>query len=75
MRKFLLTLGFGLLVAGTAFAGGGVVDDMPQQQMAPQGKVIVVQPAGGGWVIPVAVAAVGALGVVAAAIVTNRQRG
>ncbi len=40
MRKFLLTLGFGLLVAGTAFSGGGGnFDDMQQQQMS--GKIVV----------------------------------
>ena len=47
MMKILLTLGFGLLVAGAAFAGGGDYNDMPQQQVAmPQTKVVVVQPEG-----------------------------
>jgi len=43
MMKILLTLGFGLLVAGAAFAGGGDFNDMSRQQMSmPQTKVVVV---------------------------------
>jgi len=41
--KLLLTLGFGLLVAGAVFAGGGDFNDMPQQQMS--GKIVVNVPA------------------------------
>jgi hypothetical protein len=44
MRKLLVVIGFSLLVAGASLAGGGNFDDMPQQQMAPQGKVVVVAP-------------------------------
>jgi hypothetical protein len=66
-----------LFLAPAAFAGGGL-DDIPQQQMAPQTKVVVVQPDTGsdnGWVVPVAVAALGVVGVVGAAYVTNRRKG
>jgi len=76
MRTFLAAAVLALFLAPAAFAGnaGG---DQQQQQMAPQTKVVVIQPDGGGssWVIPVSVAAVGALGVLGAAIVTNRRKG
>ncbi len=44
MKKLLLALGFSLLVAGSAFAGGPSGDEPMQQQMAPQGKIVVNLP-------------------------------
>ncbi len=75
MRTFLAAAVLALFLAPAAFAGNAGGDQ--QQQMAPQTKVVVIQPDGGGsnWVIPVSVAAVGALGVLGAAIVTNRRKG
>ena len=73
MIKILLTLGFGLLVAGAAFAGGGDFNDMPQQQMS--GKIIVNvdTPPRDNTALYVA-AAVGAGGVIIAALIGARKR-
>lgn len=74
MRKFLAAAVLALFLAPAAFAGqaGG---DMPQQQMAPPVVVVPTNTGNGNsnWVVPVTVAALGALGVVGAAYVSRRK--
>ena len=75
MRKALLVFVFGLVVAGTALAGGGDFNDIPQQHAAPETKIILVPNNGGNsytWVAPVAVSVVTAVGVIIAAIVRRK---
>lgn len=64
MRKLLLALLLSLFLGtGVALAGGGY-DVSPQQQSAPQGKIVVNVPDNGNdWVGP----AIGAVGAIAAA--------
>jgi hypothetical protein len=75
MRTFLAAAVLALFLAPAAFAGNA--GDSPQQQMAPQTKVVVVQPDNGGddnnWAVPAIVAAIGAAGVVGAAYVSKRK--
>ena len=75
MRKLLVMLGLGLLTAAVAQAGGGSFDDMPQQQMAPQGKVVVVTPPSDNTAIYVGATATIVTGLGVAYIgVRNRKR-
>jgi len=68
MKKLLLVIGFGLLVTGAAFAGGGF-EDMPQQQVAPQET-----PRDNTGAYLVAAAALTAAGTIAAATVASRRK-
>jgi len=75
MRVLVLAAILTLFVAPAVLAGGPSMD-MPQQQMAPEPKIIVVPPSkdeDSGWAVPVAVAAVGALGLVGAAYVSRKK--
>jgi hypothetical protein len=76
MRTFLAAAVLALFLAPAAFAGGPA-EDMPQQQMAPQTKVVVVpvdKGNGDSNVVGLAiVAAIGAAGVVGAAYVSKRK--
>lgn len=72
--KVLKGFGCALLIIGQLWLssvvyGGGFTEDMPQQQMAPQGKV-----SNNDWVAPVAAAGVTAIGGIAAAIIVARRK-
>jgi len=77
MRSLLAAVVLTLFLVPAAFAGGGNFDEMPQQQMAAQTKIVVVQPNGGNdWVVPVSVAVVtGAFGIATALVVNRRRKG
>jgi len=74
MKRFLVILGFSLLVAGTSLAGGGLSEDTPQQQMAPQGKVVVVTPPSDNTAIYVGAAATVVTGLGVALIGVRARR-
>ena len=69
MKKGLLILGFGLLVSGAAFAGGGFDENIPQQQMAAQET-----PSDNTGAYLVAAAALTAVGTIGAAVVASRRK-
>ena len=75
MRTFWMTVLF-LASSSIALAGGGDYRDMPQQQMSPP-VVVIPQPIAkedSNPLVPVAVAVVGAAGLVGAAYVSGRRK-
>jgi hypothetical protein len=74
MYRFLATVGLALFLA-TGALGGGYVDG-PEQMSVPQSKVVVVTPPApdiSDWVTPVAVAAVGTVGLLGAAWISRKR--
>ncbi len=61
------------LFLGTAALAGGSYDDSPQQQMAPQTKVVVVPDKSDNTGL-IIVAVVGLVGTLGAAVITTRKK-
>jgi hypothetical protein len=80
MRAFFAVVILAAFIAPAASLAGSAGDfDQPQQQTMPQTKVILVPPTPSdgdtneSWLVPVAVAAVGAVGIIGAAYVSRRK--